>query len=144
VIPHYDVTGKICLNPYVYNHTQHTWDSFKAALVVTEEEKPGWQQEDGGWLFYNGDTGLPIRNDWLQDQGKWYCFSGAGMMVTNTWYQYKGGWYYLGSDGVMLKGTLIAESGKVYCLDGEGKMVVEPVVLIPGQDGAFQYPRLAE
>ncbi|GEM_PF-7128177 len=32
VIRHYDVTGKICPNPFVYNHTQHTWgrsgDSF--------------------------------------------------------------------------------------------------------------------
>jgi glucan-binding YG repeat protein len=65
-------------------------------------------------------------------------------MITNTWYKYKGGWYYLNADGVMLKGTLIAESGKVYCLDGEGKMTTEPVTLTPDQDGALQYPGLAE
>lgn len=29
VIRHYDVTGKICPNPYVYNCTQHVWDEFK-------------------------------------------------------------------------------------------------------------------
>jgi N-acetyl-anhydromuramyl-L-alanine amidase AmpD len=33
VIRHYDVTGKICPNPYVYNSTKHTWDDFKAALA---------------------------------------------------------------------------------------------------------------
>ncbi len=33
VIRHYDVTGKICPNPYVYNHTKHTWDAFKAAIA---------------------------------------------------------------------------------------------------------------
>lgn len=32
VLRHYDVTGKICPNPYVYNHTRHTWDVFKKAL----------------------------------------------------------------------------------------------------------------
>lgn len=32
VIRHYDVTGKICPNPYVYNHTAHTWDAFKAQI----------------------------------------------------------------------------------------------------------------
>lgn len=32
VIRHYDVTGKICPNPYVYNHTKHTWQSFKAQI----------------------------------------------------------------------------------------------------------------
>jgi N-acetyl-anhydromuramyl-L-alanine amidase AmpD len=33
VIRHYDVTGKICPNPYVYNTQAHTWSQFKAALV---------------------------------------------------------------------------------------------------------------
>ena len=33
VIRHYDVTGKICPNPYVYNNTKHTWDAFKKALT---------------------------------------------------------------------------------------------------------------
>lgn len=32
VIRHYDVTGKLCPNPYVYNSTKHTWDAFKEAL----------------------------------------------------------------------------------------------------------------
>ena len=35
VIRHYDVTGKICPNPYVYNTGKHTWDEFKAALKDT-------------------------------------------------------------------------------------------------------------
>ena len=33
VIRHYDVTGKICPNPYVYNTTKHTWDAFKKAIA---------------------------------------------------------------------------------------------------------------
>lgn len=33
VIRHYDVTGKICPNPYVYNYTQHVWTAFKAAIA---------------------------------------------------------------------------------------------------------------
>ena len=37
IIRHYDVTGKICPNPYVYNHTKHTWDAFKAALSGPEK-----------------------------------------------------------------------------------------------------------
>ena len=32
VIRHYDVTGKICPNPYVYNCTQHVWDEFKKKI----------------------------------------------------------------------------------------------------------------
>ena len=32
VIRHYDVTGKICPNPYVYNTTSHTWDEFKKKI----------------------------------------------------------------------------------------------------------------
>ena len=42
VIRHYDVTGKICPNPYVYNTTAHTWDAFKAAL-----EEPAAEVKSG-------------------------------------------------------------------------------------------------
>lgn len=37
VIRHYDVTGKICPNPYVYNTTAHTWDGFKEKIGGTED-----------------------------------------------------------------------------------------------------------
>ncbi len=139
VIRHYDVTGKICPNPYVYNHTQHTWEAFKAALMETEVKKSsGWVQVTDGWMYYNGDTGLPVCNDWVQVDGKWYWFNAAGIMVTKTWYQYKGGWYYLGADGVMVKGLQTID-GKWYYLDKDGKMATEPVMLVPGQDGSLKY-----
>ncbi len=32
VIRHYDVTGKICPNPYVFNTTNHTWEEFKQGI----------------------------------------------------------------------------------------------------------------
>ena len=143
VIRHYDVTGKICPNPYVYNHTQHTWEAFKAALVL-EEKKSGWVQVADSWLYYNGDTGLPVRNDWVQDGDKWYWFDAAGIMVVNTWYQYNSAWYYLGSDGAMCKSQLVADSGKIYAVDAAGKMVTEPVTITPDQDGALQYPGLVK
>lgn len=43
VIRHHDVTGKICPNPYVYNHTDHVWDEFKRQIVADgaiTENKP--------------------------------------------------------------------------------------------------------
>ncbi len=33
VIRHYDVTGKICPNPFVYNTGAHTWTGFKKAIA---------------------------------------------------------------------------------------------------------------
>ena len=35
VIRHYDVTGKICPNPYVYNTTAHTWDEFRKKISLS-------------------------------------------------------------------------------------------------------------
>lgn len=106
-------------------------------------KKSGWQQEDGGYRFYNGDTGEPVRNDWHQDpDGKWYWFDGAGMMVHDTWYQYQGHWYYLGADGAMATGQQTID-GKWYALDDVGRMVTELVTLVPDQDGALQWPGLA-
>lgn len=37
VIRHYDVTGKICPNPYVFNVADATWDKFKA--MISEENQ---------------------------------------------------------------------------------------------------------
>ena len=106
--------------------------------------KSGWQQEDGGWRFYLGNTGEYVRNSWyLDEDGKWYWFRGDGLMVHDTWYQYKGAWYYLGADGAMVTG-LQDINGKWYYLDADGKMATDPVTLTPDQDGALQWPGLAE
>ncbi len=146
VIRHHDVTGKICPNPYVYNHTRRTWDAFIAALILEPEKKSGWKEEDGGWRFYNGDTGLCVRNAWHKDTEKklWYWFNGAGIMVTNKWYEYNGNWYYLGLDGVMCSSQLIENSGKIYAVDSNGKMTTHPVLLTPDDNGALQYPGLVK
>ncbi len=145
VIRHYDVTGKICPNPYVYNHTQHTWDAFKAALAE-QEKKSGWKEEDGGWRFYNGDTGECVRNDWHHDEEKnlWYWFDGAGMMVTNTWYKYNQDWYYLGPDGALCRSQLVASSGKIYAVDPAGKMVTGEIRLSTLLDGSLRYLELVK
>ncbi|WP_099468316.1 phage tail tip lysozyme [Konateibacter massiliensis] len=48
VIRHYDVTGKVCPNPYVYNTTGHTWEEFKnkvssgSTASETSTEKTIW------------------------------------------------------------------------------------------------------
>lgn len=38
VIRHYDVTGKICPNPYYYNMFEDTWETFKEAIRAQESE----------------------------------------------------------------------------------------------------------
>lgn len=143
VIRHYDVTGKICPNPFIYNHTKHTWEAFRAALTGTEVQKSsGWVQVTDGWMYHNGDTGLSVRNDWVQVDSKWYWFNGAGIMVTNTWYQYNQAWYYLGPDGAMCTSRLIVNSGKIYAVDADGKMVTGEILLSTLSDGALVYKGL--
>mgnify|MGYP005782778617 FL=1 len=90
-----------------------------------------------------GDTGQCVRNGWYQDAGKWYWFREDGLMVHDVWYSYQGFWYYLGPDGAMCTG-LQDVNGKWYYLDQEGRMATDPVTLTPDQDGALQYPGLAE
>lgn len=140
VLRHYDVTGKICPNPYVYNTTSHTWDQFLAALSQPEtEKKSGWYEEEGRWRFYNGDTGLPVRNDWLNWDGNWYWFNGSGFMIADEWYEYKGYWYYFGPEGAMVTG-LDQIQEKWYFFHQDGRMATEPVTFVPDADGALQFP----
>lgn len=46
VIRHYDVTGKICPNPYVYNNTAHTWDEFKRMVSGGASEGSSSQEQE--------------------------------------------------------------------------------------------------
>lgn len=50
VIRHYDVTGKICPNPYVYNQGAHTWEEFKKLLegqASDEDDTSGYMKITG-------------------------------------------------------------------------------------------------
>lgn len=114
-------------------------DAIAKHYGIIKEKKSGWAHEDGGERFYLGDTGKYVANSWYQDGDDWYWFDGAGHMVTDTWYKYNGSWYCLGEDGAMVKG-LKSVNGDWYYLDHDGKMATEPVLLVPNNDGALQYP----
>jgi hypothetical protein len=114
------------------------------SIVLTEEKKSGWVQIPEGCMYFNGDTGLSVRNDWVKDQEKWYWFNAAGMMVTNTWYRYNEAWYYLGPDGAMCQSQLVENSGKIYAVDADGKMVTGEILLTTLSDGALEYKELVK
>lgn len=91
VIRHYDVTGKICPNPYVYNHTAHTWEAFKAALTATapKEYPQGFiQTADGIRWWYQFKDGSYAHSGWYWlteatgGTSGWYLFDDAGYMLT--------------------------------------------------------------
>ena len=69
VIRHYDVTGKICPNPYVYNTTAHTWDEFKRLISGTAS---------AGGMVQNGNTEKTIW-DYLAGKGL-SAYAVAGLM----------------------------------------------------------------
>ena len=117
---------------------------FVSYPVLQPVKKSGWVQEDGGWRYYYPDgTGNYVVNAWYKDGDKWYWFDGAGMMVSNTWYCHEENWYFLGSDGAMCVGLQNVD-GKYYLMDEDGQMITKPVTLVPDQDGALQYPGLAQ
>lgn len=102
VIRHHDVTGKICPNPYVYNHTKHTWDKFKAAIVANAPIKiePGWKiAADGVRYWYQRPDGSYPTNKWCLINKHWYLFDKEGYMLTG-WQKWdgknigEGGWYF--------------------------------------------------
>ena len=56
VIRHYDVTGKVCPAPYVFNNKNHTWDEFKNALVSNSASTEVKDVEFDSiiWKFFEG------------------------------------------------------------------------------------------
>ncbi len=141
LIRHYDVTKKVCPKWFV-DHPD-AWEQFKqdvaARLHPAEpEKKSGWYQENGGWRFYLGDTGEPVRNAWYKDGEDWYWFDGAGMMVRETWKTGSDGkWYYLGRCGKMLKNTWVVWKNELYRLNEDGSMFEGEIHLQTDSKGAL-------
>ena len=112
--------------------------------AVTEPEQPkksGWQDNtDGSRSFYLGNTGEPVRNSWYLDtDGKWYWFDGAGMMVHDTWKTGSDGkWYYLKSDGAMAKDQWIIWKGELYRVREDGAMFEGTLCLKTDEKGALK------
>lgn len=115
VIRHYDVTGKICPNPYVYNHTSHTWDAFKASLSSPEPAKSGWEKDSLGKYRYRKENCEYAANEWVLVNHHWYLFGSNGVMLTG-WQKWDGSgvvaadapgdWYFLdNTDGGPLEGA---------------------------------------
>lgn len=104
VIRHYDVTGKICPNPFVYNHTGHTWDAFKEAIKAAAPVRPGWERLENGRYRYMQEDGIYAADKWLLISHHWYLFTGDGLMITG-WQRWNGervvsgdepgDWYFL-------------------------------------------------
>lgn len=102
------------------------------------EKKSGWVEEDGGWRFYLGNTGEPVRNDWYQDGGDWYWFDGAGMMIQNDWKTGSDGrWYFLGSSGAMVRSQWVVWKGELYRMTGDGSMYQGAICLQSDEKGAL-------
>ena len=135
VIRHYDVTGKICPNPYVYNATAHTWEKFKQ--MISGVASAGGSQTDKLYRVRKSweDAKSQIGAFSSLDNAKKACTAGynvydwdgkavysvfAGGMVQNGNTE-KAIWDYLAGKGLNacavagLMGNLYAESGLNSC-----------------------------
>ena len=135
VIRHYDVTGKICPNPYVYNTTAHTWEEFKQ--LISGAASAGSSQTDKLYRVRKSweDAKSQIGAFSSLDNAKKACAAGynvydwdgkavysvfAGGMVQNGNTE-KAIWEYLAGKGLNayavagLMGNLYAESGLNSC-----------------------------
>ncbi len=160
VIRHYDVTGKICPNPYVYNHTAHTWDAFKAALGAGEEKEENvWEYQtigtgsgkvqvtatsliireapggkDTGGRYYRGERITPLRKA-LSDSERWFETDGGWVSADylQGWILEDGRWWYLQPGYTYPAGRLEIIDGKCYCFDFNGWMLTRDRIQDDGE-----------
>lgn len=146
VIRHYDVTGKICPNPYIYNHTQHTWETFKKALALPKvqwtyqpistgvaqvevtadsiviRDAPGGK--DTGSRYHKGKRIKPLRKA-MAGSERWFE-TDKGWISANYlqgWICEAGRWWYLRPGYTYPAGGLEVIDGKCYCFDFNGWML---------------------
>lgn len=92
VIRHYDVTGKICPEPYV--RYRCAWEEFLLALI---RDVNGWQKlPEGLWAYF--ENGEPVKEEWRLINHHWYYFDASGIMLTD-WQKINDQWFYLEKSG---------------------------------------------
>jgi N-acetylmuramoyl-L-alanine amidase CwlA len=147
VIRHYDVTGKICPNPYVYNHTTHTWDGFKAALTASPETQWTYQPIgtgaaqvevtasslvvrdnpggiDTGTRYHRGERVVPTEKA-MHGSERWFRTE-KGWISANYlqgWILESGRRWYLKPGYTYPAGHLEIIDGRCYCFDFNGWMM---------------------
>lgn len=92
VIRHYDVVGKTCPNPYVYNAGKHTWEDFQAAIRSGQKYEIGWHHDKNGW-WYADTENTYFKSCWQEIDGHRYYFNPDGYALKD-WNQIDGKWYY--------------------------------------------------
>ncbi len=106
--------------------------------VPAPEKKSGWYQEEGGWRYYLGNTGNPVKNDWHKSGRDWYWFDGAGFMIHNDWKTGSDGkWYYLKENGAMAKDEWAIWKGELYRLTEDGSLFEGGLCLNTDEKGAL-------
>ena len=76
----------------------------------------GWQNNENGWWFDNGDGTFP-KSTFQTIGGKTFYFDADGYMV-REWIEVDNDWYYMGTDGVMVKDQAVGE----YYVKEDGRM----------------------
>ena len=156
VIRHYDVTGKICPNPYVYNHTSHTWEAFKAAITGEEtmweyqtistgtaqvevtasslviRDAPGGK--DTGGRYYKGNRIKPLRKA-LSGSERWFETDRGWISADylQGWILEDGRWWYLKPGYTYPAGCLEVIDGRCYCFDFNGWMLTSDRIRVDGE-----------
>lgn len=95
VIRHYDVTGKVCPNPYVYNTMGHTWEEFKRKISSGSTASGG---TDAKQLFH-------VRKSWKDVKSQ----LGAYSSLDNAKAACKDGYTVYDQNGKAVYGAVAAE-----------------------------------
>ena len=99
---------------------EFTNPAFETQTKVTEYDyvppvKPGWNEIDGTWYYYNEDGSLT--EGWKQIGGKWYYFETGSGAVVIGWKQIDGKWYYFDTTTAVVVTGWKQIDGKWYYFD---------------------------
>ncbi|WP_051689042.1 leucine-rich repeat protein [Butyrivibrio sp. AE2032] len=165
-------TGCKSLTDVYYEGTEAQWNKIEvdpdgktlkevfnnATIHFNGEVKKGWVKDGDFWMYYKED-GNPVKNDWLQLNGKWYHFNEEGYMafdftkIGNDTYYFKTSgemvtgwlnhgkyWYYLNTNGKMATGWK-SIGGKWYFFQNEPDYKPSGIMLTGWQkiDGKWYY-----
>lgn len=88
---------------------------------------------DGSWNYFRSGSTLPVKNDWVKDNGHWFYLGTTGSLIENSWLKVNNSWFYAKAGGYISENEWLYLGNKWYYTQSGGYTAINQWLQINGK-----------
>ena len=114
--------------------TTFTWGFINTDNNSSQSSGGTWVKlSNGSWNYFRNGSALPVRNDWVKDNGHWFYLSADGSLIENNWLKVNNSWFYAKAGGYISENEWLYLGNKWYYTQAGGYSAVSQWLQINGK-----------